>query len=87
MEIPENSLAGLDWDGSLAVTDWPTALPAGTWTFAPETEPVNELTIIAERLGFSLSMPQVAKSGGYQLEEDEEPCHSCDQFTGSIGDR
>ncbi len=87
MEIPENSLAGLGRGGSLAVTGRPTALPAGVWTFARGSEPVKELTIISERLGVSLSILQFAKAGGYQLEEDDEPWDSYDQFVRGVGER
>jgi hypothetical protein len=87
MEIPENSLAGLGRGGSLAATGRPTALPAGIWAFARGTEPVKELTIISERLGVSLSILQFAKAGGYQLEEDDEPWDSYDQFVRGVGER
>lgn len=85
MEIPENSLAGMGRGGSLAVTDRPTALPAGIWTFARGSEPVNELTFISERLGISLTILQFEQVGGYQLEEDEEPWDSFDQFVRTGG--
>ena len=87
MEIPENSLAGMGRGGSLAATGRPVGLPAGVWTFARGTEPVRELTIISERLGVSLSILQFAKAGGYQLEEDDEPWDSYDQFVRGFGER
>jgi Zn-dependent peptidase ImmA (M78 family) len=87
MEIPEESLAGLGRGGSLAMTGRPTALPAGIWTFARGSEPVKELTIISERLGVSLTILQFEQNGGYQLEEDDEPWDSYDQFVRASGDR
>lgn len=87
MEIPEASLAGLGRGGSLAMTGRPTALPAGIWTFARGSEPLKELTIISERLGVSLTILQFEQNGGYQLEEDEEPWDSYDQFVRASGDR
>jgi len=87
MEIPENSLAGMGRGGSLTATGSPTALPAGTWTFARGSEPVKELTVISERLGVSLSILQFAKTGGYQIEEDDEPWDSYDQFVRGVGER
>jgi Zn-dependent peptidase ImmA (M78 family) len=80
MEIPEKSLAGMGQGGSLAMTGRPTSLPAGIWTFARGSEPVKELTFIAERLGVSLTILQFEPDGGYRLEEDEEPWDSFDQF-------
>jgi hypothetical protein len=71
--------------GSLAMTDRPTALPAGIWTFARGSEPVKELTVVSERLGVSLTILQFEQTGGYQLEEDEEPWDSYDQFVRSRG--
>ena len=50
-------------------------------------QPVRELTIISERLGVSLSILQFAKAGGYQLEEDDEPWDSYDQFVRGSGKR
>jgi hypothetical protein len=85
MEIPERSLAGMGQGGSLAMTDRPTALPAGIWTFARGSEPVKELTVVSERLGVSLTILQFEQTGGYQLEEDEEPWDSYDQFVRSRG--
>jgi hypothetical protein len=87
MEVPENSLAGMGRGGSLAATGRPVGLPAGVWTFARGTEPVRELTIISERLGVSLSILLFAKAGGYQLEEDDEPWDSYDQFVRGFGER
>ncbi len=87
MEIPENSLAGMGRGGSLTATGSPTALPAGTWTFARGSEPVKELTVISERLGVSRSILQFAKAGGYELEEDDEPWDSYDQFVHGVGKR
>lgn len=80
MELPERSLAGMGRGGSLAVTDRPTALPAGIWTFARGSESVKELTVVSERLGVSLTILQFEQTGGYQLEEDDEPWDSYDQF-------
>jgi hypothetical protein len=42
---------------------------------------------ISERLGVSLSILQFAKAGGYQLEEDDEPWDSYDQFVRGVGAR
>lgn len=87
MEIPEKSLAGTGQGGSLATTGRPTSLPAGVWTFARDSEPVKELTFIAERLGVSLTILQFEHNGGYQLEQDDEPWDSYDQFVRTAGDR
>jgi hypothetical protein len=81
MEIPESSLAGMGRGGPLAVTDRPTALRSGIWTFARGPEPVKELTVISERLGISLTILQFEQVGGYQIEENDEPWDSYDQFT------
>jgi hypothetical protein len=87
MEIPEKSLAGMGQGGSLAMTGRPTSLPAGIWTFARGSEPVKELTFIAERLDVSLTILQFEQDGGYRLEEDEEPWDSFDQFVRAAEDR
>lgn len=87
MEIPEKSLAGTGQGGSLATTGRPTSLPAGVWTFSRGSEPVKELTFIAERLGVSLTILQFEQTGGYQLEQDDEPWDSYDQFVRRAGDR
>ena len=87
LEIPENSLAGMGQGGSLATTSRPTSLPSGVWTFARGSEPVKELTFIAERLGVSLTILQFEQYSGYRLEEDEEPWDSYDQFVRPSDDR
>lgn len=87
MEIPESSLAGMGRGGPLAVTDRPTALRSGIWTFSRGSEPVKELTVISERLGVSLTILQFEQVGGYQLEENDEPWDSYDQFARFFRDR
>jgi Zn-dependent peptidase ImmA (M78 family) len=87
MEVPEKSLAGMGQGGSLAMTGRPTTLPAGIWTFARGSEPVKELTFIAERLGVSLTILQFENNGGYQIGQDDEPWDSYDQFVRAAGDR
>ena len=42
---------------------------------------------IAERLGVSLTILQFEQTGGYQLEQDDEPWDSYDQFVRTAGDR
>ena len=73
--------------GSLAAIDRPTALPSGIWTFARGSEPVKELTVFSERLDVSLTILQFEQVGGYQLEENDEPWDSYDQFSRSSSNR
>lgn len=87
MEIPESSLAGMGRGGQLAAIDRPTALPSGIWTFARGSEPVKELTVFSERLDVSLTILQFEQVGGYQLEENDEPWDSYDQFSRSSSNR
>lgn len=87
MDVPEQSLAGRGQGGSLAMTDRPTALPAGIWTFARGSEPVKELTIVSERLGVSLTILQFEQNVGYRVEDDEEPWDSYDQFVRATSSR
>lgn len=83
MEIPDGSLAGVGKGGTLATINRPTPLPSGIWTFARGSEPVKELTVFSERLDVSLTILQFEQVGGYQLEENDEPWDSYDQFSRS----